>query len=77
MLTKYYRRMLLLHYPGLPGQECAEKCVADFDHAIPLLPVDWDQTTAGRATLGLNDTRINKIMALAYKGRHCFGRVVR
>ena len=53
----------------LTWQECAEKCVADFDHAIPLLPVDWDQTTAGRATLGLNDTRINKIMALAYKGK--------
>ena len=53
----------------LTWQECAEKCVADFDHAIPLLPVDWDQTTAGAATLGLNDSRINKIMAMAYKGK--------
>lgn len=53
----------------LTWQECAEKCVADFDHAIPLLPVDWDQTTTGAATRGLNDSRINKIMALAYKGK--------
>lgn len=53
----------------LTWQECAEKCVADFDHAIPLLPVDWDQITAGAATLGLNDSRINKIMAMAYKGK--------
>ena len=53
----------------LTWQECAEKCVADFEHAVPLLPVDWDQTVAGRATLGLNDSRINKVMALAYKGK--------
>ena len=52
----------------LTWQECAEKCVADFEHAIPLLPVDWDQTSAGAATRGLNDIRINKIMAIAYKG---------
>ena len=50
----------------LTWQECAEKCVADFDHAIPLLPVDWDQTTAGAATLGLNDSRINKILSLIH-----------
>lgn len=55
--------------PRLTWQVCAEKCVADFDHAIPLLPVDWDQTTVGKVTLGNNNSRINKIMALAYKGK--------
>ena len=55
--------------PRLTWQACAEKCVADFDYAIPLLPVDWDQTTVGKATLGNNNSRINKIMALAYKGK--------
>ncbi|MBD3590957.1 RagB/SusD family nutrient uptake outer membrane protein [Bacteroides sp. GM023] len=53
----------------LTWQVCAEKCVADFDHAIPLLPVDWDQTTVGKVTLGNNNSRINKVMALAYKGK--------
>ena len=53
----------------LSWQECAEKCVADFEHAASLLPVDWDATTAGKATLGKNNMRINRIMALAYKGK--------
>lgn len=55
--------------PRLTWQECAEKCVADFDHAAGLLPVDWDETTAGKVTLGKNNMRINRIMALAYKGK--------
>lgn len=53
----------------LSWQECAEKCVADFEHAAGLLPVDWDATTAGKVTLGKNNMRINRIMALAYKGK--------
>lgn len=55
--------------PRLTWQECAEKCVADFDHAAALLPIDWDDTTAGKTTLGKNNMRINKIMCLAYKGK--------
>lgn len=55
--------------PRLTWQECAEKCAADFDRAASLLPVDWDETTAGKVTLGKNNMRINKIMALAYKGK--------
>lgn len=58
--------------PTLPRetwQECAEKCVADLDRAAELLPIDWDQTTAGKTTLGNNNMRANKIMALAYKGK--------
>ena len=50
-------------------QEAAEKCVADLEHAASLLPIDWDQTTVGKNTLGKNDQRGNKIMALAYKGK--------
>lgn len=61
--------MNVADYPRLKWQEAAEKCVADFDHAAPLLPVDWDQTATGKATLGKNDLRINKIMCLAYKGK--------
>ncbi len=53
----------------LSWQECAEKCVTDFEHAANLLPVDWDETTAGKITLGKNNMRINRIMALAYKGK--------
>lgn len=55
--------------PRLSWQECAEKCVADFDHAAGLLPIDWDDTNAGKTTLGKNNMRINRIMALAYKGK--------
>ena len=55
--------------PRLTWRECAEKCVADFEHAEGLLPVDWDDTVTGKATLGRNDTRINRIMCMAYKGK--------
>ena len=55
--------------PRLTWQECAEKCVADFEHAEELLPIDWDDTTVGKVTLGRNNMRINKIMCLAYKGK--------
>ena len=55
--------------PRLSYQETAEKAAEDFQKAADLLPVDWDQTTAGKATLGKNNLRINKIMALAYKGK--------
>lgn len=55
--------------PRLTWQECAGKCVADFDHAKELLPVDWDDTAVGKVTLGSNNNRINKVMCLAYKGK--------
>lgn len=53
----------------LTWQECAEKCVTDFEHAASLLPINWDETLVGQATPGNNNMRINKIMALAYKGK--------
>jgi hypothetical protein len=55
--------------PRETWQACADKCVSDFDRATELLPIDWDQTTAGKTTLGNNNMRANKIMALAYKGK--------
>lgn len=56
--------------PRLSYQECAEMAAADFHAAAKLLPIDWDQTTAGRLTLGNNNMRANKIMALAYEGKN-------
>ena len=55
--------------PRLNYQETAEKAAADFQKAAELLPIDWDQTAAGKTTLGKNQVRINKVMALAYMGK--------
>mgnify|MGYP000184145853 CR=1 FL=1 len=59
----------VMKYPRLNYQETAEKAAADFRKAADLLPVDWDQTTAGKATAGNNVLRINKGMALAFLGK--------
>lgn len=50
--------------------ECADLAAADFKKAAELLPVDWDNTTVGKKTLGNNQLRINKITALAYLGKN-------
>ncbi len=58
--------------PSLPRknfQECADLAAADMAEAAKLLPIDWDKTEAGKATLGNNQIRANKIMALAYAGK--------
>lgn len=54
----------------LSYQETADKVAEDFRHAAELLPIDWDDTTAGKNTLGNNMQRANKIMALAYLGKN-------
>lgn len=59
-----------LTYPRLSYQECADLAGADFRKAADLLPIDWDNTTAGKATYGNNQQRINKIMALGYLGKN-------
>jgi hypothetical protein len=59
-----------LRLPRLHYQECAEKAAADLRRAADLLPVNWDNTTAGKRTLGKNALRINKIMALGYLGKN-------
>lgn len=51
--------------PQLNFQEATERVVADLKKAAELLPVDWDQTETGAATLGQNLGRITKGMALA------------
>ena len=60
----------VFNLPRLTYQETAEKAAADFQKAADLLPVNWDETTAGKATLGNNNIRINKVMALAYLGKN-------
>ncbi|WP_313153609.1 RagB/SusD family nutrient uptake outer membrane protein [Sphingobacterium multivorum] len=59
-----------LRLPRLSYQACADLAAADFREAANLLPMDWDNTTAGKRTLGKNQLRINKIMALAYLGKN-------
>jgi starch-binding outer membrane protein, SusD/RagB family len=59
-----------LREPRLSYHESAEKAAADFRRAADLLPIDWDNTVAGRRTLGRNELRINKVMALAYLGKN-------
>lgn len=53
----------------LTFQECADKAATDFRIAADLLPIDWDDTSVGKETLGKNQLRINKIMALGYLGK--------
>ena len=58
--------------PRLSFQECADRCAEDFEKAADLLPNDpdgWDETLAGMQTIGKNDLRINKFMALCYLGK--------
>lgn len=54
----------------LSYHEAAEKVALDLRRAADLLPIDWNNTTAGRGTLGKNEIRINKIMALGYLGKN-------
>lgn len=54
----------------LSYQECAAKASIDFREAANLLPINWDNTAAGKRTLGKNQLRINKIMALGYLGKN-------
>ena len=55
--------------PRLSFQECAMRCAEDFRAAADLLPDNWDNTTIGKRTLGKNDLRITKAVALAYMGK--------
>lgn len=59
-----------LTLPRLSYQECADRIGEDLRLAADLLPVDWDETTPGKRTLGKNQLRINKIMALGYLGKN-------
>ncbi len=54
----------------LSYQQCADKVAADFRAAADLLPINWDDTAPGKRTLGKNQLRINKVMALGYLGKN-------
>ena len=59
-----------LRLPRLTYQATADKIALDFQKAYELLPADWDATAAGQRTLGKNELRINKWMAIAYSGKN-------
>lgn len=59
-----------LRLERLNYHQTAALAAADFRRAAELLPIDWDQTTVGKRTLGKNQLRINKIMALGYLGKN-------
>lgn len=56
--------------PRLSYKETALKVAADFRKAADLLPLDWDDTTPGKLTLGNNAQRASKIEALGYLGKN-------
>ena len=58
-----------LNLPRLNYRETALLAAKDFKDAAALLPVNWDDTETGKATLGNNRQRISKVMALAYEGK--------
>jgi hypothetical protein len=59
-----------LTLPRLTFKETALKAAKDFEDAAKLLPVNWDDTQAGKPTLGDNHVRITKIHALSYLGKN-------
>ena len=59
----------VLALPRQSFRECAELCAKDFREAAGLLPDNWDNTAVGRKTLGKNDLRITRAVALGYLGK--------
>ena len=59
-----------LTLPRMSYKQCADSAAADFRKAADLLPINWDETTAGANTKGKNDLRVNKIAALGYLGKN-------
>ena len=53
----------------LTYHEIAEKIVEDYDRAIALLPVDWEETVIGSQRPGANMGRVTKGAAMAYKAK--------
>ena len=67
MLTTVFAPSDEMKLPRLTYQETAEKIIKDYDKAISLLPVDWDQTVIGGQRPGANTGRATKGAAMAYK----------
>lgn len=55
-----------MRVPQESFHDCALKVIADLQKAAELLPIDWDQTTVGQKTLGINRGRLTKGMALSF-----------
>ena len=58
-----------MKFPRLNYRETALKAAGDLEQAAQLLPLKWDDTEAGKRTLGNNRQRISKITAYAYLGK--------
>lgn len=54
-----------MEIPQLKFNEASEKVIADLKKAVELLPIDWNDTTVGKATYGRNRGRLTKGIALA------------
>lgn len=59
-----------LDLPRLSYRECAERIAEDLTKAAELLPVDWDNTTAGQRTLGSNRGKIVKGTCYGFLGKN-------
>lgn len=59
-----------LNMPRETYDACAEKIDKDLELAYKYLPQDWDKSSVGSRTQGNNQFRVNKIHALAYKGKN-------
>jgi starch-binding outer membrane protein, SusD/RagB family len=58
-----------MKFPRLTYQETTERIVEDFDKAVQLLPVNWDNTVVGGSNPGSNTGRATKGAALAFKAK--------
>lgn len=59
-----------LELPRLTYRETALKAAKDFEEAAALLPSNWDNSPVGQATMGNNQQRVTKSMALGFKGKN-------
>lgn len=58
-----------LELPRLSYRETALRAAKDLEDASALLPHNWDNVPVGQLTLGLNNKRITKAVALGFKGK--------
>lgn len=56
--------------PRLNYKQTALKVAKDLQAAADLLPLSWDSTIVGQATLGNNKQKVTKIHALAFLGKN-------
>lgn len=59
-----------LELPRLTYRQTALKAAKDFEDAAALLPVNWDNSSVGELTKGLNQQRVTSSAALAFKGKN-------